>query len=573
MLTIALPTVLTLCAPQEPKAATQLITLQHICTHEVNQTGLPWGSLLQCHDNLNKDLLLRNDAIGAITPTMISDVLQDHTHKEIDAGRLLLQTVNSNLLMIGEPQLVTQVSNYVTEATNILARPMQVELCVWDATGTSACSSLLNKEAFADFTANRTPMMRAVSTANAGDPLVIQNMTWSNYVRSIGVEVAQKQAMSRPETDHFGEGCSAMVRAYSLVGSSDFAVHMQFAAGKQHAPTKPLHTGLPSAPDIELPHIASYFGTCSGRITNGGALATTLKGSAVSGGQITITLRIISTDSPTALSDKRAALLPIGALISEGLNHQVALPNVHSEDFTQRDPALMCKEAAFKQKNAFGVIPPDQLEDLATIVLAATNDGDNHQMMIEGGYIFIRASEQGCQRVKAMIQALQDDLIRNVEIHHSASLHAPTGEASGNTVHPVLHSLTLPTLLGREASAYRLLESNIAANIEIQIASEAGTLEPIMHLQQSGTWFRARTAPVGQGLHASLELLSVIAPTPATRSVMPGGGVLMPAQTSSARRNHDGILTDVATIDHGDGPPVTLSGQDYRSKLSTTFSH
>lgn len=571
MLTIALPTVLTLFAPQEPKAATQLIALQHICTHEVNQTGLPWGSLLQRHDNLHEDLLLRNDAIGVITSKMISEALQDLTHEEIDAGRLLLQTVSSNLLMIGEPQLVTQVSNYVTEATNILARPMQVELCVWDATETSTCSSLLDKEAFADFTANRTPILRAVSTTNAGEPLVIQNMTWSNYVRSIGVEVAQKQAMSRPDTDHFGEGCSAMVRAYSLVGSSDFAVHMQFAAGKQHATTKTLHTGLPSAPDIELPHIASYFGTCSGRIPNGGALATTLRGSAVSGGQITITLRIISTGSPTSLSDKRAVLLPIGALISEGLNHQAALPNVHSEDFTQRDPARI-NEAAFKQKNAFGVILPDQLEDLATIVLAATNDADTHQMMIEGGYIFIRASEQGCQRVEEMIKALQDDLIRNVEIHHSARLHAPTGEASGNTVHPVLHSLTLPTLLGREATAYRLLESNIAANIEIQIASEAGTLEPIMHLQQSGTWFRARTAPVGQELHASLELLSVIAPTPATRSVMPGGGVLMPARTSSARRNHNGILTNAATIDHGDGPPVTLNGQDYRSRLSTTFS-
>jgi hypothetical protein len=411
---------------------------------------------------------------------------------------------------------------------------------------------------------------RAVSTANAGQPLAIQNMTWSRYVRSIDVEVAQKKTMARPDTDCYGEGCSAMVRAYSLIGSNDFAVHMQFAAGKQQGTANSLQTGMPGAPDIELPRIESFFGTCSGRIPNGGALATSLAGSAVSGGQITITLRITSTDAPTGLTDKRALLLPIGALISEGLHSQVTLPNVHSEQFAQQGPALS-KDVSIKQQSSYGGIPSDNLEDLASLVLTTTDDEDDYTIITGGGYIYIRASEQGIQHVEKMIQTLQDDMIRNVEIHHSASLHARPGEASNDATPPMLHGLTLPTLLGREAAVYRLLETNIAANIHVEIASEAGTIKPGIQLLQSGTWLRARVVPIGKSLHANLQLLSVIAPIPAIRSVMPGGGVLMPTQVSSTRRNHDGILTNAVAIDHGDGPPVTLAGRDYRSKMSTTF--
>ncbi|MFT4513402.1 MAG: hypothetical protein ACI91B_002104 [Planctomycetota bacterium] len=562
MLTLVLPAVLALSAPQEPKTTTQLLPLQHICTNEFDETGLPWGSLMRFRETLEADLVLSNDGLGAITPDAIVETLYGFAAEELDEERLFLQPIDNNLLVIGEPQLVARVGKYINEAAGILARPMQVELCVWDAADREACGSILDKMAFADFTANRTPMWRAVSTTNAGQPLIIENMKWSRYVRGIEIEVAQKKTMSSPATDRYGEGGSAMVRAYSLIGSSDFAVHMQFAVGNRHGVVNTLQTGMPGAPDIELPRLESFFGTCSGRIPNGGALAASMLGNAVSGGQITVTLRVLSSDSPQPLTDKRAALIPVGALISEGLNYQAALPNVHSDS----------NELSIEQESSFGRIPSDNLQDLIAGVLAAADEEGEHEIKIGGGYLYIRASQQAIERARQLLQSLQNDMIRNVEIRHTAELHTLPEEAGSKATPSMLHSLTLPTLLGREAAVYRLHETNIVANIFVEVAPEAGSIAPSMQLLQSGAWFRARAVPIGEALHASLDLLSVIAPIPAMRSVMPGGGVLMQAQVSSTRLDYGGILQSGTAIDHGDGPRVTLEGRAYRSKMSTTFS-
>ncbi|MFT4842398.1 MAG: hypothetical protein ACJA0V_000284 [Planctomycetota bacterium] len=562
MLTIVLPAALALSAPQGPETTTQLMPLQHICTHEFDTNGLPWGSLMRLRHNLKADLVRSDDGLGPITPDAINDALYGFVAEAIDAEQLFLQTIDNNLLVVGEPQLVARVRKYIAEAAGILARPMQVELCVWDAADREPCSSILDQQAFNDFAANRTPMWRAVSTASAGQPLIMESMKWSRYVRGIDIQVAQKKTMTSPATDHYGEGGSTMVHAFSLIGSSDFAVHMQFAVGNQPGVVNKLQTGMPGAPDIELPRLDSFFGTCSGRIPNGGALATSLHGNAASGGQITVTLRVTSTGSPAPLTDQRAALLPVGALISDGLNYQAALPDVHSEG----------GQISIEQASSHGRIPSDNLQDLIAGVLAAADEEGDHEIKIGGGYLYMRASQQGIQRAQQLIQTLQDELIGNVEIRHSAHLHALPGQPGNTTTRAMLHSLTLPTLLGREAAVYRLHETNIVANIFVEVASEAGSLAPSIELLQSGTWFRARVVPVGESLHASVDLLSVIAPIPAIRSVMPGGGVLMQAQISSARLDHDGILTSGTAIDHGDGPRVTLAGRTYRSKLATTFS-
>ena len=46
----------------------------------------------------------------------------------------------------------------------------------------------------------------------------------------------------------------------------------------------------------------------------------------------------------------------------------------------------------------------------------------------------------------------------------------------------------------------------------------------------------------------------------------------MQAQVSSTRLDHNGILTSGTAIEHGDGPRVTLNGQTYRSRMTTSFS-
>ena len=194
MLTITLPIVLALSAPQEPKTTTQLVPLQHICTNELEQDGLPWGSLMRWRHNLRADLVLGDDGLGAITPDAIVEALYGFAAEAIDEERLFLQAIDNNLLVVGDPTLVARVRQHIQEAAGILARPMQVELAVWDAADREAAATILDKQAFAKWAANRSPLWRAVSTANAGQPLIIENMTWSRYVRGIEIEVAQKKA-------------------------------------------------------------------------------------------------------------------------------------------------------------------------------------------------------------------------------------------------------------------------------------------------------------------------------------------------------------------------------------------
>ena len=135
----------------------------------------------------------------------------------------------------------------------------------------------------------------------------------------------------------------------------------------------------------------------------------------------------------------------------------------------------------------------------------------------------------------------------------------------------MLHQISLPSLLGREANVYRLHESNCVADVGIEIASEAGGLVPAMQLLQSGCWLRARVVPVGDLLHADINLQCAIAPVPALRSVMPGGGVLMQAQVATARVAHAANVAIGADIDHGDGPSMTVEGRTYRSTMTTSL--
>lgn len=561
MLTTVLPALLALSAPQQPSNTAELLPLQHICSEEQEQRSIPWGSLLRyAPDDLQADFVFGNEGRGVISPDTFVDTLHGFLPDAIAEERLFLQLIDRNLLAVGEAELVERVRNLIDEASGILARPVQFELAVWDAASGNGPATTLDADDYAEFAANRSPIWRSVSTANAGQALSIEHMTWSRYVRSIEIEVAQKKTMSRPATDRFGEGGSATVRAFSLANSNDFAVHMQFAVAARRGVIGTLQTGLPGAPDIELPQLDSYFGTCSGRIPNGGALAATMRGNSIGGGQVTVTLRASSTGTSRQLSDKLAAIFPIGALVSDGLAYSTDLPDIHREH-SERD---------FDEASIYGRIPADSLQDLISNTLSATEEDSEHELRIDGGYLFVRSSPGGIERVKQLVLSMQQRMIQNVEIQHRADLE-PVADGTSKPAGATLHALSIPTLLGREASVYRLRESNIVANVFIEVASEAGSLSPGMQPLQSGTWLRARAIPLGKSLHVNLDLLSAMAPVPPMRSVMPGGGVLMQAEVASARHDHDGIITPGPAILHGDGPRVTIDGRAFKSTMSTTF--
>ena len=193
--------------------------------------------------------------------------------------------------MFGEPAAVARTKQLIEAASNLLARPVRLELTVWDAAGRETPPAVLDRAAMQRLRATGSPLWQAVATGTSADLISIERMTWSRYVRSIEVEVATKMSMSGPSTDRYGEGVHAVTRVHSLMGEDSFAVMAQFALGQRRGVPRTVHTGHPGGTDIELPQLESYFGTFSGRVANGGALAVTMRGDAAAGGQIVLTLQ------------------------------------------------------------------------------------------------------------------------------------------------------------------------------------------------------------------------------------------------------------------------------------------
>jgi len=569
MLSILLPVLL--AAPLEPQqpgtaaqTSTELLPLQQLCSREDEELAPSWRSLLRYvpRHNRTANLVIASDGSGAITADGIFDVLQTIEEEALDEGHLSLTPVGDNLLAFGEAERVRGVVKRIDEATQILARPLQIEFAVWDATSRETPAAVLTAEDYQRFAANRQPMWRSIAAGRAGHAVTLRNMTWTRYVRTLEVEVAQKQTMSRPETERFAEGAHAAVRAHPLIDSDEFALHVQFVAGRPRGVLRSIQTGLPGAADIELPRLETSFGACSGRIQNGGALAVTLRGHASGGGQLILTMRAVSPQPPAELSDERTALLPVGAITSGALTQTASVPNL----FEHEEEAI-----DYEREGIYGRIPPDQLVQLAESIIDATDQDSPWMVRFADDHLFVMAAPTSVRQIKAAIRRLQDQTVRNVQLQHVALLGPQQQDDGGRLDGPLLHELTLPTLLGREFAAVRIHETNVLAHVHVEIATEAGILAPGLDVLQSGAWLRGRAIPGVGGMHLDLDLQVADAPIPPMRSVMPGGGVLMPTTITTTRRKHDGFVANGQTIDHGDGPTVLIEGRGYSSTLSTTL--
>ena len=185
------------------------------------------------------------------------------------------------------------------------------------------------------------------------------------------------------------------------------------------------------------------------------------------------------------------------------------------------------------------------------------------------GHLFVQSSPGDIGRIEQLLLSLQQRMVQNAEIQHRAELQPDTPQTS-QAASPVLHAMSIPTLLGREAAIYRLRETNVAIDVISEVASGAAAQYPHMQLLQSGTWFRACAIGLGESLHVNLDTLSAMAPLPPIRNVLLGA-VLMQAKIATARNHHDGIVTPRRAISHGDGPRITLGDQTFKSTMSTTF--
>jgi len=254
------------------------------------------------------------------------------------------------------------------------------------------------------------------------------------------------------------------------------------------------------------------------------------------------------------------AVLPCSALTTAALSQRLSPPPA-SPDQDDRSPTAPNPEDIGA---GYGHIDGDLLLELLRTSLG--HDGENCELFLAGGHLFVLAPEPVRTRVETMLLGLQERMLRTVTVRHRSRLAG--GDAAGDT----LCEIVLPTLLGREATVGRVLETNVIRELYVEIAQEASVHDPVVGCLQIGNWLRVRAAPEGQQLHLQLLAQCTQAPAPQLRSVVPSGGNLMSTDVASVRVQHDGPAQNGQALEHGDGPTVVIDGRPMRSTLDTTFS-
>lgn len=555
-------------APQDNRALLEVVPLQHLCGTRSGFTPPPWGSMLTFKRADDRpDLLQSRDDQPRFSIDASHDLLRSLFTAEIDGERLRIDAGTDSLLVLGDAEILDKLRAVVQGAADQLNRPLQVEVALWDATGRETPPAMMDPRQFAQFVANRTPLWRSLAETQNGRVVALDRQRWSRYVRDAETEVAQKSSIGQPVTDAFGEGGRVTVRPHALVGGDDLVLHVQFGLAQKRGPVRTLSTGVPGLPDLEVPMLETSYGACSGRITNGGGLAITMRGHPASGGQLILTVRTAGRTPPMAQGTRGLAIFPCGALTSNALTQRLLPPSPYPLLGDEEAPGLDIEE------EDMGYLPPTQLEDLVRSALGAEADAEGFAINVGGDYLFVRGNDQAVAKVEAFLRALQDRLLHAVAVRHSGHLLPSDGSPRDPTVEPtILHEIVFPTMLGRQATLARMLETNVVRDLFVEIAQEASILNPEVDAMQAGSWVRARTAAIGTTQH--LQLLAQCAHTapPQARGVMPTGGSLTQVDMASARTAHDGGATNGHAIDHGDGPLVVIDGQVYRSTLATVVT-
>jgi hypothetical protein len=555
MIATLLPLCLSLAGPQSPQGAaqvTELISLAHIVSRTGPFPPPPWGTLLRRPDADEAPDELSIEAAPGIPIEGVVDLLRKLNDSAGENNRLHLEIVGTTLLAVGEAAEVAKVKEQVQHAGPLVARSVQVELAVWDATDRETPAAVMNAGDFARWSQNATPLSRSITSTRAGRTTSLERLRWTRYVQDVDAEIAQKANATRPVLQEFGDGAHAVVSIHPLCGADEFALHVQFVAGQRRGVVRTLQTGMPGAADLEIPQLETVYGACSARIQNGGALAVTLRGHASCGGQQILTLRVTGRTPPANSIQGGLGIFPCGALTSAALTAQIPDPDHYRPREGQRD-----------SEPTFGYVEASQLLDL---VRAHAGDEET-QIENSGEFVVARGSPTALAKIEAFVRGLQDRFVRNAVVRHVGSLE-PTDNTPAASA-PLLHEIVAPTLLGRQLTVARCLETNAITGLEVQIAQEASSLDPVVTLLQSGCWLSARLAPQDDALFLRLHALDHHAIMPQARSVMPGGVLCTPEVTRTIT-DQDSTVVNGQAAEHGSGPAITLDGRSYRSSLATT---
>ena len=534
--------------PQNPSAAVEVVSLQHLLRSPREPEQVPTSTML-LRDALSSEL----EATAPPTQDAIVAALASLHAPALEAGRLRWEIGGGNLLLAGEANEIDAVRKSVRRLEEALARNLQVEVLVFDATDRGTPATLLDEAAFAEFRRGRTPLTRLVGSVNPQQTVDLRRLRAQPYVRDVDDEVAQKATISDPVIDVFRDGALCSLRVLPLAGSDEFAVLGRFALAERRGIPRSVQPGNSSAPDIEVPTLDTCLGTFSGRLASGSALAVTLRGHPAFGGQVVLTVTL-QAKAPAATEGKAGfAIWPCQALLDGSLLRIDAIP--------QPDGTMLPVEAPSAAR-----LPGALLFDLAT---AAVGEGQGRVLPL-GGHLVVQGDAAAQGRVRTLLRDLEQRMLRTVSLTSTGLLPSTVDPAPNSVPAPnLLFEVSAPCLTGRELSLVRMVETTVITDIEVEIAQEASMTNPLVDLLQSGCWLSASVAPAGTSMHVDLQLRSLQAAQPLARSIMPNG-VWTPSDTNGSVVAHQGTVGNGAVLEHGDGPLVPIEGRSWRSSLQTS---
>lgn len=540
---------------QQPQAVTEVLAIKHLVGPPPTVAPPPWDTLLTLPRD-PVDLLATAQSDGSLSPDLVLELLGQLSATALEQNLLHLAAIDDTVFATGAATEVGRVREHLRTLGGAIARPLQIEIGLWDATDRESPPAVLTAADYARFAGSRPRLWHSVAVTRHAQAVDLEQMRRTQYVRRIEGEVAQKATLSHPVLDAFGEGGHAVVRAHALVGGDEYAVHAQLAIGQRRGVVRTLQTGMVGAAELELPTLESTFVACSGRIGNGGALAATLRGVPHGGGQVVVTIRVSCGAPPAPAANAGIAVFPCSALTDPSLLERTR-PRADSWDPASDTDTLP----------GFGRLETDQLVGFLQAGLGE-DSGALGALHAAGGFVLAVGPAEALVRLELLLRGLQDRLVRNATVTHQAALQ-PT-DAGDSQPGPVLHELVLPTLLGREVTARRCLETSTVAALGVNIAQEASALQPEVRTLQFGCLLQARVVPADAGAQLDLSIRSEHGALPQARGVMPGGGVLMPFEMARTTARHHGVAANGQSIVHGDGPAVTLDGRAFRSTSTTT---
>jgi hypothetical protein len=509
------------------------------------------------------DLLRVRESAPQFEPDQVVEMLRRLHQEALEKGTLNMQVQAGNLVVFGDGPSLALVREQVRELGALVTRPLQVEVTLWDAGSDAPPGAVLGPREFAQFAGQHAVVWRSLSQTRSSVPVALDGQRWVRYVRDVGVEVAQKAAISHPQTDAFGEGGRVVVVPHSLLGGDDLVLHVQFGLGSRRGEVRSVPTGISEQADLDVPLLDTIYGACSGRITNGGALAVTMSGLAAAGSRQVLTVRVTSKVPPTAPQSASIGVFPISALASSSLDQVISPPDPYPVvGDQQREP----QQVQFEPEDSF--LPIDYILELIRTSLGAETESE-FEMHSGGGYLFVFAPQAKIARTDEILRALQERVLRTATVRHTVTLPAGEGVDAGKA--RVLHELVVPTLLGRRATVCRQLETNVIRDVFVEIAQESSSSDPHVEEVQTGAWLRARVTPLAEGMHLQLLAQCSHGEIGPARRIAPSGALILPDVTSS-RAAHDGAVASGQPVDHGDGPVVTINGRASRSAMVTTVT-